>query len=657
MVGVSRVSVGFGVYQPPGSFMILAKLSFFIACAITSVLPAGDLSQDTEQEEEKRSLLWGPFEVRTAVGMSAVFVDTSGSDDTYRTHYNYQTGFNVSEFLLELDSEEKGLSWLDYLKLEGEGFGGANPYERANLLFGKRGRYEFRGRYWKQDYFFNLPTFAIGDHTDDSRRRVTDLNLRLFPHRRVVVDLSYVRNYRYGTAFTSELKYQNLVELRSPRRSLTQDFRIGASFDLGSLQTSVYQNFRKFKDDTSQNEPRLLDEGTLPELEASVPVRLSIPSTQVMANWTPSHRISVDGKYMFSDGHVEAGRSQFTALKLTEGFTLEEVIRASSVSDRPEHLADITATFDLTDQLVFSNSLDLRKFEIGGDYFQEMILGNPNTGTIALPQEAFSSLDYRTVRNRPELEFRLNQTVSVYGGYQYENRRVEHEQERFTGVENLQHRTVTHSGFGGVSWRPYSGSRMFVEFENGSADDAFTQTEERKFTRLRFSSHFPLSAAWSIAPHLVLASHSNSAVEGSFDSDQRQAGVSTYYHDSDGRFDVEAGYTLFDLDTLTDIRFFFAGEPSEGFSDYRTQLHYLHAQGSIPLGTRVRVKLGYQLLKDPEKSSFPLDRHVGEAGFQVSLGSGWSALVSWYYVSYNEILEQTQDYKANRLALTLRWGF
>jgi hypothetical protein len=198
---------------------------------------------------------------------------------------------------------------------------------------------------------------------------------------------------------------------------------------------------------------------------------------------------------------------------------------------------------------------------------------------------------------------------------------------------------------------------MFIEFENGSANDAFTQTEARDFTRLRFSSHFPLSAGWSVAPHLIFSNHSNTTVQSSFDSNQRQAGVSTYYRNPDGKFDLEAGYTLFDLDTLTDISFFFLGDQSEGVSDYRTQLHYLHTRVSIPLGARVRARLGYQLLKDPEKSSFPLDRNVGEAGIQVALGSGWSALVNWYYVSYNEILEQRQDYRSNRLALTLRWGF
>jgi hypothetical protein len=397
--------------------MIWTTVSFFVVCATIGLSAAG-IAQNTDPEEEQKALAWGPFEVRSAVGLSAVFVDVNGSEETYRTHYNYQTGFNLSEFLLELNSEEQGLSWLDYLKLDGEGFGGAHPYERANLFFGKRGVYEFRGRYWKQDYFFNLANFALGDHTDDSRRRVTDLNLRLFPHRRIVVDLGYVRNYRYGTAFTSELKYQNLVELRSPRRSLTQDFRIGASFDLGTLQTSVSQSFRKFKDDTSQDENRLLGEGTLPQLDASLPIRLSVPSTQVMARWAPSHRFSVDGKYMYSDGHVEAGRSQFSALKLTEGFTLEEVIRASSISDRPEHLADIEATFDLTDRLVFSNVLDIRKFEIGGEFFQEMILGNPATGSITLQQEAFSSFEYQTIRNRPEVEFLINPSLSLFGGYQ-----------------------------------------------------------------------------------------------------------------------------------------------------------------------------------------------------------------------------------------------
>jgi hypothetical protein len=630
---------------------VLTLLLAFFAGGFSKGAPPQDSDDDVMK-------WWGPFQVNGTVGLSAVFVDVNGSQEKYRTDYNYLPGVNLSEFSLNLLSEGEGLSWLDYFKLDGNGFGDAFPYERANLLFGKRGLYEFQGRYWKQDYYFNVPTFALGDHSDTSARRVFDLNFRLFPHRSVVVDAGYIRNRQYGTAFTSLLKFQNLVEMKRPRDAVTQDFRVGASFHTQSFRASVYQTFRKYEEELQQEENRLLDAGTLPNVSASLPVEMTVPITQITAGYSPSARWMVEGKYSYSKGSAEAGRDEFSALKLTEGLTLEEVIRANSVSDRPEHRGEVEARFDLTDRLVFSNIFELRKFEIDGDYFQEMKLGSAeNDGTMVFSQEASTFIDYRMIRNRPELEYLVSPAVSVFGGYQYEDRLVERELELFSGFDQSRQTRVTHSGFGGVSWRPYSGSRVFLEFEGGTANDAFTNTEARDITRMRVSTQFPVANGFSISPHLVYASHSNKTSDHSFDSEQWQGGFEVFYLDPGERFQATAGYTLFDLESVADLRFYFEGDLTDGFSDYRTQLHFLHSRLVLPIGERLRLRLGYQWLRDGEGNSYPLKRHLGDAGLMVLLPSGWSFDVAWHHVSYNEDLEYLQDYMANRLGVTLRRGY
>jgi hypothetical protein len=639
----------------------LSAFLFVTALLVMCVLPpalAKPLPQDGDENEDKTKPSWGPFQVTGGIGVTAQFVDVSGSESKYRTDYNYSTGVNLSEFSLTLTPEGEGLSWLDHFKLDGYGFGDAYPYEQATLVFGKRGLYEFQGRYRKQNYFFDIPNFAMGSHGSDSAQRMTDLSLRLFPHRRATIELAYVRNNTYGTSFTSEWIFQNLVQLINPRRALTQDFRVGATFDLDSLKATVVQNFRKYKDDPSQTENQLVEAGTLPGVDASLPVRLSVPSTQVSAVYQPSYRWSLEGKYRYSKGTAEAGRSESISLQLTEGLTLEQIIRATSVSDRPEHLAEVEASVELTDSLIFSNVFGWRNFEVDGTFFEQQTLGSTVGATIPLERAATSFVEYRTIRNRPELEYVISSEISLFGGYQYEDRLVDWElNQDFTFDEGLREVRIAHSGFGGISWRPYRGSRLYAEFEKGTANNSLYTPEPREFTRIRVNAGFPVGEHLSVNPFLVISDYSNKESVLDYESDQIQAGVDVIYRDPNGRFDLSGGYLVFDLDSLTDSIFYLGGDLSEQVLDYRVSLHFAHVRAMFPIGNRVRLRGAYQLLVDSGNSSYPLDRNIVEAGMNVSLTESWSADIGYVFVSYNEKLENVQDYDANRLGLTLRWGF
>jgi hypothetical protein len=641
---------------PQTTLLLIGIISLVLVFGILPVFASGR-NQD-EEEHPKVPSNWGPFQVEGEVGVSALFVDVNGSQQQYRSHYNYMPAFNLSDFSLNLAADGQGLSWMDYFQVNGNGFGDAYPYQRADLVFGKRARYEFKASFRKQEYFFSLPSYALGSHGSDSARRVTDIGLRLFPHRRVTLDFGYLRNYDYGTNFTSDWEFQNVYELTDPKRSLTQDFRVGVSLDLGALQASVIQNFRKFKDDPEQTENRELDSNSiLPVVDASLPVRLSIPSTMFLARLAPSDRWSLEGKYRYSDGHVESGRSEFIALNLAEGMTLEENLTTASVSDRPEHFATLTGSVSLSDNVVFSNTFEIRRFDIDSQLTGSTFFGGPGPATWTFPSEATQVYEFRAIRNRPELEVFLHRNFSVFGGHQYVDRLVDE-----VGVDLLEshsHRQVaiSNAGFGGFSLRPYSGARLSLQVEKGTANDGFTRTEPTDYTRWRVSSQLPLNTDLSVSPHLVISDRSNDVQSANYDADQRQVGFTVSYHPADSGFRVDGGYSLFHLDTIADIRFYLAGQTMDGFSDYRTQLHFLHGRGYIPLCSRVSLRMGYQFMRDPEDSSFALTRHQGDLGIEIPLPNGWMWEMGWYHISYNETFRHVHDYAANRLALTLRWGF
>ena len=85
------------------------------------------------------------YSVDGEIGLSAVFVDVNGSEEKYRSDYNYTPGFNLRSFALNLSSEEPGQTLVDFLNLQGSGFGDSDPSEQAVLSFGRRGSFEFNG--------------------------------------------------------------------------------------------------------------------------------------------------------------------------------------------------------------------------------------------------------------------------------------------------------------------------------------------------------------------------------------------------------------------------------------------------------------------------------------------------------------------------------
>jgi len=625
----------------------------YAGCLLLPIIGGSLWAQPQDQDHE-----WGPYAVQGSIGVSGVLVDINGSESLYRTHYNYRDGFHLSEFRLDLFSESGTSDWMDFFQLDGSGFGGAMPHERATLQFGKRGVYEFRGNYRKQIYFFDLPSFALGAHTSDSARRSTDLNLRLFLHRRFTLELGYFRNRSYGTSFSSQFQFQDLFQIADPRRTLTQDFRIGGTFDFDQLRFSVFQNFRKYKDDPEQAENLPIGEARPADIASSVPVRLSIPSTHLVASFSPSSRFSIDGKYLYSDGHAESNRAETLALQLTEGLTLEQIVHASSVSDRPEHLGEIGLFAGLTDRVAFKNVFEIRRFDLQGQFAATTSLGVPGQPGPEFLQEAEQVLEYRLVRNRPEIEFYLDPRLTLYGGYQFEDRQVDRVFGLSTDTENevLSHSRRSHSGFGGVAWRPYSRARVSAELEIGSADDSFTPTEPDDFLRWRIQARLPLSEGLTLTPRLLISDRNNKSSGTNFDLNQRQVGIDLVFRDPDQRFDISGGYNLFHLVSLADISFFLSQEPALDRSRYRTNLHHVYARAGIPTGI-VRLRFGFQLLKDPDSSTLALDRHHVEAGFSVPFAEVWSWDTTWYYVNYEEQVRTDNEYSANRLVLTLRWRF
>lgn len=590
------------------------------------------------------------YETRGSVGLTGNVVDVHGSENKYRTDYNYRSGFSLEDFTFELIGAAPDHTRLDFLSLSGFGFGGAYPYQQAELRFGNHGAYEFYGRYWRQISFFNVPDYAQTGLSRDSARQVTDLGLTIHPHQKISVDVGYQHNYQYGTNFSSNDYFLNLYEMTDPRRALTQDFRIGVTARPGRTTLSVFQNFRWFKEDPDRQENRLLEPGTLPEVDVDRPTRITIPSTRFLAahSWS---RVELEGAYIYSDGHAETTTSELISLELGQDLTLDKALSVASVSDRPDHRGRIGLTAILTDRINFSQHFGFHTFDVGGIAAGEQrFQGNaPNAGELVFPLEGETSWDYSIFRSQSQAEFWVNPRFSFFGGYRYADRSIEDR----VASETSDRRT--HMGLGGFAWKPYSGARLNLSFEEGSSDTAFVETEARRRSAWRITGAFPISEGFLVLPRWTLIDERNRTSD--YDGRLHQLGVDLQYQQRDGRWTITGGYQLFDMDTFAPIRFLFEDDLVEDVSLYTSRLHYTHARFQIPLGRLFDLRIGGRWLKDGDGNSFPLERINTEAGVLVYLGEQVDLDVLWRHVSYNETNATRQDYGANHLAFTVRWRY
>lgn len=587
------------------------------------------------------------------VGLSATFVDVDGSGGKYRTDWNYRPGLELSDFVLEFQPEDSRGGWLDFLSLRAAGFGDVSPYQQAELSLGKRSRFRFKARFRQQDYFFNLPTFALGGHAADSTRKLLDLSLRLYPASDLTLEVSYSQNRQLGTDFSSEVVLQNLFELRDPGRSFSRDFRLGLFWRRSRVKISLLQNFRKYKEDPERREHRLLEEGVLPRLEGGAPVRLSVPSTQLLVDLEPSPRWNVTTQYAFGRGRAEASRLERLFLDLRQGVSLEQILRDTSFSRRPEHRLGLRAQLQLAEGWLLVNEVRLHQFHIDGSLTADTTFRSPMAGTGELTgrAEQETAFGYLVLEARPHLELRLHERLTLSAGYHYFDRLVERGEEMDREV------TVSHGGFAGASWWPHERLRLRGELERARANQAFTVTEARHRTRVHLSGEVTIAKELRLYPYLNLEDRSNPALGQSFDSLLRQGGVGLHLAALGQRWSLSVGYHLLDLESRTDLQFFLGKGKSRGVSRYLAELHFLRGRLEGSLSRRLGLRLGCGWLKDPEGNSFPLSRWQGEVGLSVRLGLRWWWDLDWSHVSYNEAAAALQDYRANRLVLTSRWSF
>ena len=117
---------------------------------------------------------------------------------------------------------------------------------------------------------------------------------------------------------------------------------------------------------------------------------------------------------------------------------------------------------------------------------------------------------------------------------------------------------------------------------------------------------------------------------------------------------LSGGYNYLRIRSSTDIVFYLLDQLTNGQSIYETDTHLAHFLVQFPFRERVEVRVGYNFLKDAGVT-YPLLMHLPRAGFTVWFLKNVAFEADWQHFSYNERLSSILDYRANALAMGLRF--
>jgi hypothetical protein len=256
-----------------------------LSLAVDSARKASDLpaAVDAEQNEGQNR---GGFEVKQSAEFGGRISSFTGSQALWDTFVNLGTGPRLLEYTLDMHSPNHTGKLFDDLTVSNFGYGG-EPLDVSRVRFSKGSAYTFSANFKRDQNIFDYDLFANplnpatsvpnrpvldSPHEFLLTRRMSDVNLGLFPVGAVRFKLGWSRVVNEGTSF-STVHLGTEALLNQPTLNTTDNFSFGVSFRfIPRTAINFDQFFTHFKGDTSA----VL--GSTPfTLANGVPVDLGLP--------------------------------------------------------------------------------------------------------------------------------------------------------------------------------------------------------------------------------------------------------------------------------------------------------------------------------------------------------------------------------------------
>jgi len=505
-----------------------------------------------------------------------------------------------------------------------------------------------------------------------------------------------------GPAYTNYHVGGNDFNFLNQLRSRADDFRVGADGQLGPIDWTFLQGFRRFRDDSSVELGRTLGinvnpaSASLASFHRNEPARGSVNFTRFSAHTLVARKLDITGRLVYSKS-----KTNFTSTETFAGLNWNPRVTGwppsppsstpntlnqgqyivTGDADRPNTLGDIGATWLVTDKLRISNTFRVEDFTINGnavmsDFFS---ITRPNGATTRTDTVGFSNLDahrrteYRKYQDIVEGDYQFNAGNAVHFGYRYGSRRI---LEAFEGFnlgssgslnppavrtsDSDEESNHTHAFFGGFKARPYHNWTIFFDAEHGTADNVFTRIGNYNYTNVRAKSRYSPNKKISFNVALITRNNANpSEIAGvslsDFGADTKSlVATSSVDWNVNSDFSINAGYNYNWLNSDAVVDYFYNSiQHPLGHSLYYVRNSFFFIDTTFRVARRATLYTSYRMNHDNGQgtrvadplgnpgnllSSYPMTFQSPEARLAIKINRRLDWNFGYQYYNYNESL-------------------
>ncbi len=474
----------------------------------------------------------GGFKVRSSIELGVRGKSIDGSENKYKSDFNYKSGFRVFNSSFSMEDKEGKNRAFDSLLINSSGWG-ADPSGFARVNVEKTGGYRLTANVRKVTYFNNLNNHALGEHTQNTQNNMGDFDLTVFPQsEKLRLNFGYSYSRYSGPGFWTARNYRDDFATPVNNKSTSNDFRAGIQGKVVGFNLSFTQGYRNFNDKTNYllTTPNAGNNTTDTTIYSSfsrlMPTRGEAFYSVFDANRTFAKKLDITARIVYSSTET---RSQvidaFTGRDNSNNFVDLDAYNIVAKAKRPQTRGDLGVSYRATDNFTISNTFSFDKFAVnGGEDFRQSFAFR-NAAGIAQPTRITTSTayrvnDYRRYTNLIEGDFQFNNRISAHVGYRFTQRKVDVtgydlsilsnnavaarnnllNQCPFTGTGSANplifcenEENTTHTVLAGMKIKPTKNWVLFWDVERGTADNVFTRIENYEFTNFRIRNRVTLN--------------------------------------------------------------------------------------------------------------------------------------------------------------------
>lgn len=639
------------------------------------------------------------FEVTSSIEIGVRGVSVNGSDNKYRSDFNYRPGLRVFDSSFLLENKAKKRRFFDSLQFTSSGWN-ADPSGFTRFNIEKVGLYRFDASVRQVVYFNNLNNHARNGHTADTRHNFGDFDLTVYPNKLFRLRFGASFNKTNGTGSITSRAYSDEFPVSSRVDGGASDLRAGIDSKLFGFNLSLSGGFRRFGDNSSYttfaNRGYNTSNSTvIATFERTYPVKGITQYALLSVQRTFARKLDFTARLTHSStdrhfGFIETitGRDNSNNIVDLDRFTID------GDATRPQTRGDLGLTYAATKNFRISDTLTFDSFEISGDTaFAEALYTRTAAGGARNP--VFTNTfydrvtDFRRLTNTIEADYQFSDRFGFNIGYRFTHRRVElggltrtlpPAASTLTLLDDRESNR-TNTLLAGFKAKPARNLVVFADLEHGEADNAFTRLANYNFTNLRLRTRWSVNR-FAVNFSAVTKDNENPSVStappgnypsGNFNANTKSRVFSVYLEwNPVSRLSLSGGYTFQRLTSETDI-VINTGTLVRGLSRFYLRDHHAFFDLAAQPFKRISVFASYQHNQDFGQgdrtaalpiliTSYPFKLSTAESRIAARLTKNIDLNLGYKYIGYNERLQPLsvgapQDYHANLPYISLRIFF